>query len=291
MVEGIIIKGYSGFYYVKHKDNLIECSLRGKNRIKKSDFFPGDRVEITLMSETKGTIEKVVKRKNQLIRPAIANIDQVIIVSGIKNPTPDFQLIDRLTVLALNKRIEPIICFNKIDLATPELIEDIKQRYISTGFKIMFVNTLDDEYRQELKDIIKGKISVLAGMSGVGKTSILNYINENKELIVGDISRKLKRGKHTTRHTELMEFGENSWVADSPGFSSLAFTTEIDVYKLPLLFPDFLEYSHLCKFSNCLHLEEPGCEVKNQIKNENISESRYENYKYFNKELRERSNY
>ena len=294
MAAGTIIKGYSGFYYVDVKGKIIECSLRGKNRLSKSDFYPGDHVEIRILNEEKGVgvIEKTLSRKNFLVRPPVANVDQLIITSALKEPAPDFMLIDRLMAIAFSKGIKPVLIFNKTDLVSKEELEEIRNIYAETGVQLLFITTLEENdlelLREILKELFQDKISSVAGISGVGKTSIVNIVKAGAELKVGEISEKLKRGKHTTRHTELIKIEDNSWIADSPGFSSLDFPKDFQTEQLPKVYPEFRKYDQKCKFKNCFHLEEPDCEVKRQLEINKISRIRYENYKYFLEELRKR---
>ena len=294
MVKGRIIKGYSGFYYVDTGEEIISCSLRGKNRINNSEFFPGDIVEITITNKIKsvGVIEKTFERKNFLTRPPIANVDQIIITSAMKNPTPDFMLIDRLMAVAVSKDIEPILVFNKIDLVADEEIDKINQRYSETGAARIFISATEEKKaslnKKDLEDILRNKVNILAGISGVGKTSIVNILDSGDNRAVGKISEKLKRGRHTTRHTELIEIAENSWLADSPGFSSLDFPKDFKPEMLPRVYEDYLKYSNLCKFNNCFHVDEPNCEIKRKIDEGILSNERYENYKYLLEELKKR---
>ena len=294
MIKGTIIKGYSGFYYVDTGNDVIACSLRGKNRLIKTDFFPGDKVEIEIIDQEKkvGVIDKISKRKNFLVRPPIANIDQVIITSAMKDPTPDFMLIDRLSVLAAIQWIYPVLVFNKTDLSEPGQEEIIRQIYKEAEFPLLFVSADEEktknEVRSELKKLLENKITIVAGISGVGKTSLINLLEIGEMHKVGEVSRKLKRGKHTTRHTELLQIGKESWVADSPGFSSLEFPDDVSAEEIPKAYPEFRKYDHLCKFNNCFHLKEPDCEIKRQLEAGIISKSRYNNYKYFIDEIRNR---
>lgn len=283
MKKGIIIKGYSGFYYVEYEGQVYECSLRGKNRLKDDKFLPGDRVLFTIIDGTKGVIEEVLPRKNQLIRPPIANMDQVIIVKAIKTPPPDLWLIDRLTILALWNNIEPIICLNKGDLKenTGENIKEIYQG----SFRVIVTSTKTGMGIDELKNILKGKISVLAGPSGVGKSSLLNALDPNLQLKVGEISYKSKRGKHTTRHVELIPLEFGGLVADTPGFSTLNLPSDLKREELSSLFPDFYPYAHNCKFSTCLHKNEPQCCVKAGVEMGEINSKRYNNYLTFLEEI------
>ena len=287
-MQGYIIKGYSGFYYVYAKGNIYECSLRGKNRQNDLRFLPGDIVEFEAMPKEKeefekGVIEKVVDRRNELARPPIANVDQLIIAVAAKNPEPDYRLIDRMTLIALWNGIEPVICFNKADLSPKQ--DDFLAHYKNCGFKIIFTSTVTGEGIDELKDVLKGKISVFAGNSGVGKSSLLNAIGKSNIAQTGKISTKLKRGKHTTRHVELFALDDHTFLADTPGFSALELPKEIKREELSRLFPEFMLYLSECKFATCLHRNEPSCKVRDALEEGEIAQSRYENYLVFLEEV------
>lgn len=281
-MQGHIIKGYSGFYYVASAYKIYECSLRGKNRMVKGGFLPGDIVEFTALSEKegveKGVIEKVISRKNQLIRPSIANVDQIIIVTSAANPAPDLMFVDRMSVIALYNKIEPIICFSKADLLTAEEKAALAQIYQPTGFSTLFTSSVNMLGIENLKTRLHGKISVFAGNSGVGKSSLVNILSARNYSQVGEISAKLKRGKHTTRHVELFTLDEQSFIADTPGFSALSLPEELKREQLARFFPDFMEYLDECRFNTCLHDKEPDCAVKEALNESKISKSRYENY-------------
>lgn len=283
MKEGIILKGYSGFYYVKWKDTVYECSLRGKNRLRKVRFLPGDFVKFEPLTDLQGVIDGVLPRRNELIRPPIANVDQVIIVSSLVNP--DLWLIDRLTILALWNNVQPIICFNKKDQVNEEVVSQLLNVYRKSQFPLVVTSAKRGSGIEELKKLLKNRISVLAGPSGVGKSSIINAIEPGLKLKTGEISEKLKRGKHTTRHVELLPLAIGGLVADTPGFSSLVLPPDIVREDLPLLFPEFEEYRGGCKFSTCLHKQEPDCCVRQAVLEEKINTNRYNNYLSFLEEV------
>lgn len=283
MKEGIILKGYSGFYYVKWNNIIYECSLRGKNRLKKIRFLPGDFVEFESLPNEKGVIDELLPRRNELIRPPIANVDQVIIVTSLINP--DLWLIDRLTVLALWNDVQPIICFNKCDQVNDDIISDLLSIYQKTQFPLVVTSAKKRIGIEELKKILENRISVFAGPSGVGKSSIINAIEPGFQLKTGEISEKLKRGKHTTRHVELLPLSSGGLVADTPGFSSLVLPPDIVREDLPFLFPEFEDFRRECKFSICLHKSEPQCSVRQAVSEEKISKSRYDNYLSFLEEV------
>lgn len=283
MKEGIILKGYSGFYYVKSEENIYECSLRGKNRLKKIRFLPGDYVNFEPLTNVSGVINEVLPRRNELIRPPIANVEQVVIVNSLVNP--DLWLLDKLTILALWNNINPVICFNKGDLVNEETISFYKDHYQKTNFPLIFTSTKSGRGIKELKAFLKNRISVVAGASGVGKSSLLNAIQPGFKLQTGEISEKLKRGKHTTRHVELLSLALGGLVADTPGFSSLNLPSDIIREELSFLFPDFGEFRGQCKFATCLHKTEPRCGVREAVSEGQISENRYKNYLAFLEEV------
>lgn len=284
-VVGHIIKGYSGFYYVFREGKVYECSLRGKNRQKKVRFLPGDAVEFSVLAEDKGVIESVCARKNELTRPPVANIDQVVITVAVADPAPDLWLLDRLTVLALWNEITPVICFNKGDLLPLDKRQALEEIYRQAGFQTLVCSTQEGWGVEELKSLLKGKISVLAGNSGVGKSSLMNALGGAWSLATGEVSEKLKRGRHTTRHVELFALDEDTLVADTPGFSSLELPQDLTREMLSKLFPEMMPYLSECRFATCLHDSEPDCAVKAAVAAGRISESRYAHYREFLKEV------
>ncbi|MDA8227198.1 MAG: ribosome small subunit-dependent GTPase A [Desulfitobacterium hafniense] len=287
MIEGIILKGYSGFYYVFADDRVWECSLRGRFRIKDQEFLPGDRVKILPGSGIKATVEEVEPRKNSLVRPTIANVDQAILIFAVVSPEPDLNLLDRLIIQVTHSGITPIIVLTKIDLLSGKdsLALDLNQYsfYTDMGYKLLSVSSKTNVGIPELRQVITGKVSVLAGPSGVGKSSLLNALSPGLELKTGEVSQKLKRGRHTTRHVELMVCS-GGLVADTPGFSSL-YLPKLKREELPGFFPDFEPYRYECRFNSCLHDKEPDCAVKEAVAEGKISPSRFEHYKIFLQEV------
>lgn len=284
-MEGTIVKGFSGFYYVNYHGQIYECSLRGKNRQRDVKFLPGDLVEFEALSEDKGVIERVRPRKNELTRPPIANVDQLVIVAAMHDPIPDFWLIDRLTVLAQWNNIVPVICFNKGDLVSAQKQAEIVAHYEPAEFQVVVCSTMGGWGVEELRRVLAGKISVFAGNSGVGKSSLMNSLNVNWDLGTGAVSGKLKRGKHTTRHVELFNLDAETLIADTPGFSSLQLPTDLKREELCRLFPEFMPLIGGCKFATCLHNSEPSCAVKEAVLENRIGEGRYKNYLDFLKEV------
>ncbi|HEX3015036.1 MAG TPA: ribosome small subunit-dependent GTPase A, partial [Desulfobacteria bacterium] len=221
MLEGIITKGYSGFYYVFTDGQVKECSLRGRFRHKDVDFLPGDKVLISLLKNGKGVVEEVLPRRNSLLRPTIANVDQVIIVLAIDNPAPDLNLLDRLLIQVEAAGVSPLICFNKIDLLSSKT-ENLAVIYRKVGYYTLEVSAHTNKGILDLRKALKDKVSVFAGPSGVGKSSLLNTVQPGVSLKTGDVSQKLRRGRHTTRHVELLHLDGGGLVADTPGFSALS---------------------------------------------------------------------
>ncbi len=279
MIEGIIIKGIGGFYYVKTELGVIECRARGVFREKNITPIVGDRVLIRINNEdNKGYIEEIFERRTHLIRPPVANITQSIIVMSIKEPTINFRLLDRFLVMAEYKKLNICICINKVDLAEEENVSRVLEIYNKAGYKTLRTSTKTMEGIDELKSVLDNQITVFAGPSGVGKSSLLNKINPNLKLKSGEVSKKANRGKHTTRHVELFELNSNSFVLDTPGFSSLSLDFIENPEELSNYFREFNEYKYECKFNSCLHYKEPDCEVRKQVQIGNISNQRYDNY-------------
>lgn len=279
MIQGIIIRGVGGNYYVYTNFGLIECRARGLFRNQNIKPLVGDSVIIRLTEENNrcGYIEEILQRKNEMKRPPVSNIDQIIIVFAIKNPEPSFLLLDKLLIASEINNLSPIICFNKVDLVSEDTVNLYKKIYKNTDYKMIFTSKYDKSTLENFKDILKDKITLFAGPSGVGKSSLMNAIDSDFELKTGEISEKLKRGKHTTRHAEIYKLSFGGFVVDTPGFSSFDIN-EIEYYDLAKYYPDIEKYSDNCKFSNCMHNKEPECQVKEAVNSCEISEVRYNNY-------------
>jgi ribosome biogenesis GTPase len=279
LLKGIILRGYSGFYYVLAENIEYECSLRGKYRLRNQDFLPGDHVLISALDNNKGVIEEVAPRKNQLIRPPIANVNQAVLVIAVKNPLPDLQLLDRLLVCTDSQGITPVICFNKIDLDEDRGLE-LASLYSKIGYKVILTSTKKDMGVADLKNQLQDQLSVFAGPSGVGKSSLLNMVQPGFALKTGHVGEKSQRGRHTTRHTSLMALQGGGLVADSPGFSRV-YLPNISREELSQFFPEFIEHAQFCKFNTCLHHKEPDCHVKKALDKGLIDSTRYNNYLTF----------
>jgi ribosome biogenesis GTPase / thiamine phosphate phosphatase len=289
MAEGKIIKALSGFYYVLSDGEITQCRGRGVFRKNKVTPLVGDYVEFQADNETEGYIMKVFERKNELVRPPIANVDQAILVFSAREPDFSTTLLDRFLVLVESKDIAPLICITKMDLLQQDEIREIEEyaeHYRSFGYEVVVTSSKTEQGIEELSPYMRDKTSVFAGQSGVGKSTLLNVIKPELDLKTAMISSHLGRGKHTTRHVELIHIGDGL-VADTPGFSSLEFT-DIEVEELPQCFPEMVEASEQCKFRGCLHINEPKCAVKNAVDTGDIPSYRYDHYLTFHQEIKDR---
>ena len=280
-MEGKIIKGIAGFYYCYIENHgLYECKAKGIFRNKDIKPLVGDNVRIEILddSQKKGNIVEVIERKNTLIRPNVANVDQGVIIFAAAHPDPNFNLLDRFLIMMLQQNVETIICFNKTDLVDPEKLERFSLPYLKGKYKIITTSTKTKEGLDELYNVLEGKTTVVAGPSGVGKSSIINILSPDADMEIGDISRKLKRGKHTTRHSEIFRVKHNTYIIDTPGFSSFEIK-DIEKEDLQNYFPEFIDYNNQCRFVGCLHLNEPNCAVKDALSKGKVSDVRYESYK------------
>lgn len=284
---GKIIKGIGGFYYIHvPAGSLYECRAKGILRLEKIKPLIGDNVEMTVLDEREklGNVDKILPRRNHLIRPTVANIDQAVIVFAVTQPEPNYNLLDRFLVMIESKDIDAIICFNKIDILSQEKVATIIEKYEKTGYKVFTTSSIEGHGIEELKQSLYGKTTVFAGPSGVGKSSILNLIQDEMVLETGVVSVKIGRGKHTTRHAELICFHDDSYVVDTPGFSSLTID-ELEADDLKYCFIEFANFEPYCKFNGCNHINEPKCGVKDAVAEGNISQSRYLSYTQLMEEL------
>lgn len=277
MIQGIIIKALSGFYYVKTENGIIECKARGAFRNKNNSPLVGDNVKISVLENNRGVIDEIAPRLNCLIRPPVANIDRLFIVVSTVHPAPNTFVIDKMIVSAEDKGIEPIIVINKSDLSAADEIADI---YLKSGFKVFIVSAVKSKGVEQLFPLFKDKLSVFCGNSGVGKSSLLNAIDSRFDISTADISEKLGRGRHTTRHVELYE-SHGGLIADTPGFSSIDMekTALIKKENLQFCFREFEDYIGKCKFTSCSHTKEKGCAILQAVNEGKIPLSRIESYK------------
>lgn len=288
MLNGKIIKGIGGFYYVDTENGLYECRARGIFRKDKITPLVGDRVVISVVDEEnkKGVVEEIDERDTELVRPPIANVDKALIVFAIKNPSPNLSLLDRFIVLAEKENLEIVIILTKVDLDDGDTLKEIQNVYELSGYKVIPVSNKSNLNIDKVKEELKGNVVVFAGPSGVGKSSLLNEIDKNFKLQTGEVSDKIKRGKHTTRHAELLKLECGGMVADTPGFSSLTLD-DIDETELKEYFIEFENFDD-CRFgSRCVHEKEPSCAVKEAVENGEISKKRYESYIQLLNEIRQ----
>lgn len=285
MKTGTIVKAVSGFYYVDCDNGVIQCKARGNFRRTKVSPIVGDTVNFSIVDGNTGIIENVLPRKNSLSRPAVANIDKIIIVSSYENPAPDTYLIDRMTAISVFNRIEPIIVFNKSDLGDFSKISHI---YKNAGFNTYTISALNNGTLSSLKEEFNNCVCAMAGNSGVGKTSIINALFGNLNLKTGEISTALGRGRHTTRHTEMFKTDSGGYIIDTPGFSSVINTDNIMDFKEKLVdcFKDFAPYIN-CKYTTCTHICEAGCGILKALDNGDIEKSRHNSYVALFNELKD----
>lgn len=291
-MQGKIIKGIAGFYYVYTPMGLVECKAKGIFRKEQIKPLVGDLVEIELTDEEKlfGNIVKIIPRKNTLIRPASANIDQALIIFAIVKPDPNYNLLDRFLITMEQQKLPAIICFNKKDIATQEEREELVSAYGGCGYEVLFVSGKQNDGLDEIKAHLKGKTTVVAGPSGVGKSTIINALYPDAQMETGEISRKIERGKHTTRHAQLFALSEDTFIMDTPGFTSLNLG-EMEKEELQGFYPEFAEYEKDCKFGGCAHISEPVCGVKDALAEGKISRVRYDNYVLLYEEVKGRKKY
>lgn len=288
MVKGTIIKGIGGFYYVNTEKGVIQCRAKGGFRETKTIPMVGDKVAIRISDEdNSGYIEEIYQRDSVLTRPPVANVTQAIIVSSIKSPAFNSWMLDRMIVMSEEQNLEIIICINKCDLDEKES-QIVAGTFRNAGYKTILTSVKEAQGIRQLKALLKNHISVFAGPSGAGKSSLLNSINSNYSLETGKISLKTSRGKHTTRHVELLELEKNSFVLDSPGFSSLSLDFIEDETQLKYYFRDIDRYNGQCKFTSCIHVSEPGCTVKKAVEEGDLSKERYKNYLMMVDEIKNR---
>ncbi len=289
MPTGIILKGIGGFYYVKDENSgdVYECKPRGVFRKDSITPLPGDRVGFTVLDETEklGNIDEIHKRISELVRPAIANIDQLIIVVAVKAPNPDFMLLDKLLITAEMKQLNALICINKVDLEDGNA-KLIREAYQLAGYNCIEISSVKNIGYKHLKNELKGHISVFAGQSGVGKSTILNHIMEAWVMETGTVSDRIERGKHTTRHAEIMELKYGGYVADTPGFSSYELT-DVQFGELQNYYPEFRKYLNTCRFTSCSHITEPDCPIREALERGEIDNGRFQRYIQIYKALKE----
>lgn len=291
-MQGKIVKGIAGFYYVHAGDRLYECKAKGVFRKDNKKPLVGDDVELDVLDEEKalGNINRLLPRKSELIRPAVANVDQALVIFSIVKPKPNFNLLDRFLIMMEQQKIPCIICFNKQDIDEDDDGTEYVQIYASCGYRTLTVSAKQGRGTNELKSMLTGKTTTVAGPSGVGKSSIVNCLQSQTVMETGQISTKIERGKHTTRHTELLAAGENTYILDTPGFSSLGLF-DLEKEQLAQFYPEFTPFEKYCKFGGCSHINEPVCGIRDAVAEGSISRMRYENYCLLYEELKNKRKY
>lgn len=283
---GVVIKATSGFYYVRSGDHVVSCKVRGRMKQNRYSVCVGDRVLFSLSGEGEGAIESVTQRESFLRRPEVANVDQAIMTCAASQPQLDLALLDRFLVLAEFSSIPAIICINKIDLVNPDDLVPGLSVYEKIGYQVLLVSAATGQGIQELQRLLFGRISVFAGPSGVGKSSLLNSLEPGLSLSTGELSLKISRGKHTTRCAELLPLSGGGFVVDTPGFSFTEFLT-MTPEELRFQYREFRDKLSNCYFSSCLHQKEPRCAVKQAVATGELSQGRYDSYLALLQELQE----
>ncbi|MCQ4085997.1 ribosome small subunit-dependent GTPase A [Saccharibacillus sp. JS10] len=298
MPKGLIVKALSGYYYVKDEeassgDSTIQCRARGVFRIKGKSPLVGDRVTYALTENGEGTVTEIEERSTELIRPPVANVDLAVLVFSVKEPDLSLNLLDKFLVHIEHEGLDALICFTKMDLIgedeieVRQAVENAKNLYTSIGYEVLETSSPQGLGADRLRERLQGEISVFSGQSGVGKSSLLNAMFPELNLLTSEISMRLGRGRHTTRHVELVELGNGGYIADTPGFSQLDFL-ELGVDELGSCFREFAELADGCKFRGCTHLHEPGCKVREALENHEVAESRYKHYAAFYQEMKDK---
>jgi ribosome biogenesis GTPase len=297
-MKGRIIKGIAGFYYVYVPGKgLYECKAKGIFRKRGQKPLVGDVVEMSVINEEKkiGNVDQILTRQNELIRPAVANVDQALVVFASKSPTPDRNLLDRFLVMMEYQDLPSIIVFNKIDLADPEKLSDLVKTYEKAGYPVLTASVKEKRGLSEIRKVLEGKTTTVAGPSGVGKSSLINSLQSGIQMETGEISKKIARGKNTTRHAQIIPLHtrkeeEETYIVDTPGFSSVLIP-EMKKESLDDCFPEFHDYIPNCRFKECAHIHEPDCAVKEAVSTGAIAKSRYDNYLLLYEEIKNRRNY
>lgn len=292
-MQGKIVKGISGFYYVHVVGSgIYECKAKGIFRRQDIKPLVGDNVELAVISEEDhtGNIASILPRQNMLIRPAVANVDQALLIFAAASPEPNFRLMDRFLIMMAYQKIPVLICFNKCDLVEEHVRERLRGIYGGSGSRLLFVSAKEHKGLEALMQELDGRTTTVAGPSGVGKSSIINLLAPGACMETGEISRKIQRGRHTTRHAELIHLSADGYIMDTPGFSTM-YLPEIEKEELQQYYPEFASYEPECRFQGCSHITEPECGVKQALQNGKLSSVRYENYCSLYAELKERKRY
>lgn len=291
-MRGRIVRGIAGFYYVQAGSRIYECKAKGIFRKDKKKPLPGDYVKIDILDEGTLTanISTILPRTNELIRPAVANVDQALVIMAAASPSPNLNLLDRFLVTMEKQKVDCCICFNKQDLVEEEEKVRLLASYRNTGYRVLFTSARQGDGLEELRQVLTDKTTTVAGPSGVGKSSLINRLQTGISMETGEISAKIERGKHTTRHSELIYVSEGTYIVDTPGFSSIELYG-MEKEDLQEFFPEFALWEPECRFTGCAHVKEPDCGVKTALEQGEISRSRYENYCQLYEELKDKRKY
>lgn len=292
-MQGKIIKGIAGFYYVHDgHGRLYECKAKGIFRNRREKPLVGDNVEFDILDEEErtGNIRTLQARSNELVRPAAANVDQALLLFAARDPVPNYGLLDRLLVMMGERQVSCLVCFGKADLVSEAQLNECLARYGQAGFPLLALSSRTGQGIEELKQLLAGRTTVLAGPSGVGKSTLLNRLAPEAAAKTGEVSDKIKRGRHTTRHAEIFPMGENAYLMDTPGFSSVE-PSGVEAGELMQYFPEFAPYEGACRFAGCVHINEPDCAVKQAVQEGRIHRERYGNYKALYEELKQKRRY
>lgn len=292
-MQGKIIKGIAGFYYVYvNGSGIYECKAKGIFRKDNTKPLVGDDVELNILDSEQmlGNIERILPRRSELIRPSVANVNQALVVFSIVKPQPNFNLLDRFLIMMKQQGLPCIICFNKQDIDSEGAGDEYRKIYQDCGYKTLLISAAKEQGIKEVKALLQGKTTTMAGPSGVGKSSLVNCLQSGRVMETGSISTKIERGKHTTRHCELIAIEEDTYILDTPGFSSLGLF-DLEKEQLASFYPEFDKYEEYCKFGGCSHLTEPVCGVREAVEQGQISQMRYENYALLYEELKNRRKY
>lgn len=294
-MQGKIVKGIAGFYYVHGKDREIyECKAKGIFRKDNTKPLVGDNVTLEVLDEEqkKGNITEILPRSSSLIRPAVANVDQALVIFAVAKPAPNLNLLDRFLIMMEQQKLPCIICFNKKDIADRAECDRLRAIYENCGYQVLFVSARDEQEGnlEELAALLAGKTTTVAGPSGVGKSSLVNRLQGNVCMETGEISKKIERGKHTTRHSQLIALEGDTYIMDTPGFSSLSLF-DMEKEDLQGFYPEFAAPEKNCRFGGCSHINEPVCGVKAALAEGQISRTRYENYVLLYEELKNKKKY